>query len=56
MWCLIMNQELAKVLDKNLTAHLDDVYEDAVLENNVYEDAVREVATIFADERGFTHT
>jgi len=55
VWCLIMNQELAKMLDKNLTAHLDDVYEDAVRENDVYEDAVREVATIFADERGFTH-
>ena len=43
--CLIMNQELAKVLDKNLTAHLDDGYGDAA----------REVATRFADKHGFTH-
>ena len=44
-WCLIMNQELAKVLDKNLTAHLDDGFGDAA----------RGVATRFADKHGFTH-
>ena len=43
VWCLLMNRMLAKVLDKNLTAHLDDVYKDAI----------REVATRFADEQGF---
>ena len=39
-----MNRELAKVLNKDLTAHLDDLYEDAICE----------VATRFADKHGFT--